>query len=255
MAKSKKSATRSKSNSKKKNTSPKTKKFSFKVKKENMGKSLKTLGFWIVLFFVSLVIVDYVVQYLNYHASVAVVNGERISRRDFYEDLEQSYGTTVVGQMIDEALVYQEADKQEVEIAQEDIDTEIENLEEEYGGEDVLNEELKAIGITREQLRYQIETTLLVKELLKDETSFTEDEAKEYFEEYKDSLYPNDEDVTFEEVQDEVEEYLRDQKLSEAVSPWLSNLKSDASIQNNIDDPKDYGFLGITRDFLSGMFE
>jgi parvulin-like peptidyl-prolyl isomerase len=196
-----------------------------------------------------------VVQYLNYHASVAVVNGERVSRRQFYSDLERTYGSTIASQMIDETLVYQEADEQGVEISDKAIQEEIDKLEEEYGGEDVLNDELKSLGITREQLQRQIETTLLVQELLKDEIEVTEDESKEYFDQYKASLFPNDEDITFEEAQDQVEDSLRDQKLSEAVSPWLTELRSDANIQNNIENPKDYGFLGITRDFISGWFE
>jgi FKBP-type peptidyl-prolyl cis-trans isomerase (trigger factor) len=157
--------------------------------------------------------------------------------------------------MVDETLVYHEADKQGVEISDEAIQEEIDKLEEEYGGDDILNDELKSLGITREQLQRQIETTLLVQELLKDEIDVTEDESKEYFEQYKDSLFPNDEDITFEEAQDQVEDSLRDQKLSEAVSPWLTELRSDANIQNNIENPKDYGFLGITRDFISGWFE
>lgn len=238
-----------------KKKSTKKGKKSFKMDKERLIKILKNLGFWVLLFIVSLIIVDYVVQYLNYHASVAVVNGERVSRNDFYEDLEQRYGTTIASQLIDEVLVYQEADEQGVTITTESIDSEVEELEEEYGGEDVLNEELKSLGITRKQLRKQIETTLLVEKLLEDEVEVSEEEAEEYFNEYKSSIYPDNEDITFEEAQSDVESALRDQKIAEAVQPWLTELRSDARIQNNIDDPQDYSFLGITRDFFLELSE
>lgn len=240
---------------KSKKISKKTAKKSMKVDKERFQKVLKSLVFWVLLFFVSLVVVDYVVQYLNYHASVAVVNGERISRREFYEDLEQRYGTTIASQMIDEVLVYQEAEEQGVSISNEAIDSEVEQLEQEYGGEDVLNEELKSLGITREQLRRQIETTLLVEKLLKDEIEITDEEAQEFFDQYKSSLFPDNEDITFEEGREEVEDALTDQKIAQEVQPWLSEIRSDARIQNNIESPKSYTFLGITRDFISEILK
>lgn len=226
-----------------------------KERKERISKILKSLAFWIVLFVISLIVVDYVVQYLNYHASVAVVNGERISRNDFYDKLEQRYGTSIVSQMIDEVLVYQEAETEGVTITDEEIQEQIDELEEQYGGEDILNEELKALGITREQLRRQIETTLLVERMLQSEIEITDEEAQNFFDEYKETLFPDDENITFEEAQEEVEDTLMDQKIAEEVQPWLSALRGNASIQDNVENPRSYSFLGITRDFVGEFLE
>jgi parvulin-like peptidyl-prolyl isomerase len=222
---------------------------------ERMAKVLRNLLFWLLLFIVSLVIVDYVVQYLNYHASVAVVNGERISRNDFYEKLEQRYGTSIASQMIDESLIFQEGEEEGITITEEEIQEQVDELETQYGGEDILNEELKSLGITREQLDIQIETTLLVEKLLESEIEITDEEAAEFFEEYKDSLFPDDENITFEEGREVVDENIREQKIAEEVQPWLTQLRSDASIQNNVEEPRSYSFLGITRDFFGELFE
>ncbi|MFH1547322.1 MAG: SurA N-terminal domain-containing protein [bacterium] len=222
--------------------------------KERMMKMLKNLLFWFVLFVVSLVVVDYVVQYLNYHASVAVVNGERISKNEFYEMLEDRYGSTITSQMIDEVLIYQEGEKEGITVTDEEIGEQLTELENQYGGEDSLNEELKAVGITREQLEKQIETTLLVEKLLEPIIEITEEDKQTFFEDNKAELFPGDEDITYENAQDEVEQALLDQEMAQEVQPWLAEIRTDARIQNNVDEPKPYSFLGITREFIGELF-
>ena len=221
--------------------------------KEDRMKMLKNIAIWLGVFVVTLVVVDYGVQYLNYNASAAIVNGERIMRGEFYDQLEDSYGISVSEQMIDEALIYQEAEKENITISDDEIEAEIKDLEDNYGGEEALQSELDARGITEETLKKQIETTLIVEKILLDDIEVTEDEKKEFFEEYKDVLFPEDEDPTYEEAEEKVEQTLRDQKLSQEVQVWLEELRNDATIRNNISEPKSIEFLGITRSFISGL--
>lgn len=221
--------------------------------KDKRMKLLKTIAIWAGVFLITLIVVDYGVQYLNYRASVAIVNGTRIKKGEYYEYLSDSYGSTVVGQMIDEELIYQEAAAKGVEVTDDEIDAEIKDLEDNYGGSDELQKELDARNISEEKLREQIQTTLLVEKMLEDKIEITEDEMKEFYEEYKDVLFPEDEDPTYEEAEDKIAETLRDQKISQEVQTWLAELRADATIKNNVDEPKNIEFLGITRTFIAEL--
>jgi foldase protein PrsA len=223
------------------------------AEKAKRMKLLKNIAIWLGVFLVTLVLVDYGVQYLNYKASVAIVNGERIMKGDFYEQLEDTYGATIVSQMIDERLIFQEAEKENVTVSDEEINDEISELQENYGGEEALQSELDARGISDEKLREQIETTLIVEKMLVDSIEITEEEKKEFFEEYKDVLFPEDEDPTYEEAEEKITQTLRDQKLSQEVQTWLAELREDSNIRDNVTEPKDIQFLGITRDFISEL--
>ena len=211
------------------------------------------IAIFIVAFFISLVIVDYGVQYLNNDASVAIVDGQRISRSEYLDQLEQSYGTVVASNLIDETLIRNEASKQKVTISSDDIDKEISNLEDSYGGKDTFNAELKARNISRDELKDQIETSLLVEEMVGKDIEITEEEKKAFYDEYKDVIIPDNSEPTYEEAESTITDNLRDQKLSEMVTPWLEELRTKATIQNNIEDPKDYSFLGTTRKLIDSI--
>ncbi len=215
---------------------------------------LKKILVWTLIVFGTLILVDYAVQYLNYKASVAIVNGERLYRSDFYDRLEESYGTVIASNMIDEALIYQEAKKKDVKISDEDIEKELKDLETQYGGKEALQQELDARNITDERLRHQIETTLIIEKILTSKIKLSEDELKEFYEQYKDVLFTEDPVPSYEEAKETVKERLREQKLSTEVQTWIQELRADASIKNNIEEPKNYGFLMITRTFIDEAF-
>ena len=183
------------------------------------------------------------------------MNGERLYRKDFYTKLEETYGSSIVSQMIDEALVYQEADKKEINITDKEIDAEINTLEEQYGGAEELQNELDLRNISIEKLRKQIETTLIVEKILSKDITITEDEIKAFYDQYKDVLFTETEVPEYEDAKETVKETLRDQKISEGVQSWLQELRDESSIKNNVENPKDYEILLITRTFFEDLFQ
>jgi len=256
--------TTGKASTKRKEITSKAPKTTQKDLKKNLKTALKNfkehkvlfnLVVWTLVFTVSLVIVDYVVQYLNFHASVAVVNGERISKSKFHDKLEESYGQTIASQLIDEVLIYQEATKENIVIDSEDIEKEIKSLEENYGGKEVLDGELENRGITRDELKSQIETTLIVQEILGKDIEVTDEEKQEFYEQYKEVIIPDNDDPTYEEAEEQIEEVLIEQKISQKVQPWLLEVRESANIQNNIEKPKGYEFLRITKSFVHDVIE
>jgi hypothetical protein len=219
------------------------------------NKILFNVLIWMVVFFVSLIVVDFGVQYLNYHASAAIVNGKRIYMGEFHDKLVKDYGDTAISQMIDEKLIHSKAEQEGVEITEEDIDEEMKQLEEDYGGKEALDNQLEMNNTSREQLRDQIETILIVQKILGDDIEITEEEKKEFFEQYKDVLFSDNADPTYEEAEEKIEEILIEQKVSQELQPWLKEIKSEASIKNNISSPKDYEFLRITKAFVNDLIE
>lgn len=228
---------------------------SSKPRQSRTKKLVRLILVWLGIFIVTLALVDYAVQYLNYKASVAIVNGERIYRKDFYTKLEQSYGSTIVKQMIDETLVYQEAADKNIEISSKDIDTEVDTLSEQYGGLEELQQELELRSMSMETLRHQIETTLIIEKILSNDITVSEDEIKEYYDQYKDVLFADTEVPSYEDAKETVKEQLRQQKIGNEVSSWLLELEGKATIKNNIESPKDYAPLLITRTFIADLFE
>ncbi len=226
---------------------------------ENMNPTVKKLlfgvGLWVLVFVVSLVIVDYAVQYYNYKASVAIVDGERISKGEFYEKLEETYGEAVINEMIEETIVFHEAEKEGIEVTDEKVDDEVSQLEQEYGGEEGLKSQLEMRGLTMDDLKRNIKISLMLEELLKDDVQITEEDKQEYYEQNKANLIPGNEEPTYEEAEEIIVDRLTQEKISLQVTPWIMEKRDELDIKNNIENPRDYKLLGITRDLVSNLWD
>ncbi len=203
----------------------------------------------------SFALIDLFVQYLNNSYSVAVVNGERIARNDFYQRLEKAYGSQAVSTLIDEQLIQQEASKQGYTASEGDVDNRIKEIESEIGGKDKLDDALEVNGITMEDLRRQVRLDLLVKDVLEPTIDYEDKDVEDFFKQYKDVIYTGQEDVKFEDKKEEVTEYFLNQKIDEAKTAWLSELRKEARIQNNIEQKPSYGFLKVTTNIVNNLLE
>ena len=248
MARAKKRTSR-KTNTKK---SASKKIFDFKKISVDQGRVLKAF-LWAFLFVIGFSLIDLLVQYMNNDYSMAVVNGVRISNSSFYDRLEQNYGAATAETLIEEELIRQEATKQGYAVSEEDIDERVAELEEEFGGRDALNSELAAINLTREDLRRQLRIDLLAQRVLEPSLEYTQDDVREFFDQYKSLLYPGEEDVAFEDKQEHIAEvYVREQ-IRPLKENWVTELKADAKVQNNVTDKPEYGFLKVTGNIVNNL--
>lgn len=225
------------------------KKFTF-----DRQKVMKTAGI-IIAVVLSFALIDLFVQYLNNGYSVAVVNGARVPRSEFYQRLEKAYGSAAVSTLIDEQLIQQEATKQGYSVSESDIDDRIKEIENEIGGKDKLNDALEVNGITMEDLRRQVRLDLLVRDVLEPTIEYEEEDVKDFFEQYKDVIYTDQEDVKYEDKKEEITDYFLNQKIDEAKTAWLTELRKDARIQNNIEQKPSYGFLKVTTNIVKNLTE
>ena len=261
--------------SSKKSKSPKKKKGKMQVKikkpqikfkkptwegiKESKVTKYSLLVLLILVFFV---IIDFGVQYLNNDYSAAVVNGERITEREYFYRLDQAYGSAIVSQLIDEALVRQEAENEGVIATEEEIDEQLAEITEQVGGEEQLNLSLETYNLTMEDLKRQIELDVLTRKMIEPTLDYTDEDVKAFFEEYSEAIFPEEsaeleegELLDYETYKEETLDVFIQQEISTAQGPWLAELKADAKIQNNVLEDPGYKFLGATRNIVKNIWD
>ncbi|WP_246145479.1 peptidylprolyl isomerase [Bacillus rubiinfantis] len=120
--------------------------------------------------------------------TVASINGEKISKDELYNELVEQYGSDTVNQLIADKIVAAEAEKQNVTVSDSELNKQIAQLQESYGGEEAFNQTLESNNTTIEAVKKNMKNYLLVKKILEPDIKITDEEMKTYFEENKDSF-------------------------------------------------------------------
>lgn len=157
----------------------------------------------------------------------AVVNGQPISRISIVRELEKRGGAESLDSLINQVLIFQEANKQNVTVTDEEIDSVIGEIEASLEGQNDLDQVLLLRGMTRDELVNQIKMQKLVEKMLAERVSVTDSEVKEYIETNSDTLPEN---ATDQEINELVKNQLKQQKLSSEIELWLVELKQQAKI-------------------------
>ena len=112
--------------------------------------------------------------------AVAIVNGQRITRREFVTRLEQVTGEQVLSDLINEQLIGQAAKKAKVTVTSAEVETEMDKLREQIGPS--FDSVLAQYGMTVEDLRKNMELNLLVYKVSTKDITVSEDALKAHFE-------------------------------------------------------------------------
>ncbi len=228
---------------------------------ESLKPALKVVGI-VLLIIASLALIDLGVQYLNNDYSVAVVNGNRISKNLWHERLAAAYGPSIASQLIDEEIITMEAKQADVSVTEEAIDTEIDLIIESIGGEEAFESALAANNLSREELRDQIRMDLLATELLAPDLEYTEEDVKEFFDQYSDVIFPEEtaeleegELLAFENYKERTEEVYVQQEVQNYKATWLAEKRAEYKIQDNSTGKPEYGFLTITTNIINNLLD
>jgi foldase protein PrsA len=228
---------------------------------EGLQPALKVVGI-VVLIIASLALIDLGVQYLNNDYSVAVVNGNRITKREWDDRLEAAYGPSVASQLIDEEIITMEAKEAGVTVTEEAVDTEVDLIIESIGGQESFDMALAANNISLEELRDQIRMDLLATELLAPNLEYTEDDVKAFFDQYSDVIFPEEtagleegELLAFEDYKDRTEEVYLQQEVQNYKATWLAEKRAEYKIQDNSTGKPQYGFLTITTNIINNLLD
>lgn len=205
---------------------------------------------WILAGVVSLMLVDYAVQYVNNDMSVAVVNNSRISRKDYYARLEQSAGADIADELIREKLIRQAAKEEGITVTPDEINAEYDDAVALYGGEETFTQALELYGLTPESYKDTIEVELLASKIIVEDP--TEEELQTFFTDYKDTYFT--EQDNYEDNTEYVAKMYTRAKLTELFTTWVQAEMDNAVIQNNVESQPDYGFFRATRNIFTNLY-
>ncbi len=118
---------------------------------------------------------------------VAKVNEQPITKADFYELLESTYGHEVLTQMIADALVEEAAKESKIEV-NTIVEQEYNRIRSQYPDENTFMAALAENKYTVDSLRHRIKITVILDILSKQGVVVTDQEVLAYFEANKDSL-------------------------------------------------------------------
>ncbi len=241
----------------KKTTSPQIgKNIKIKIDKEKLSNFYKS-AFKIVGLLLILLLVDLFVQYLNNSYSVAIVNGQRIPRREYIQNLENTHGAQMAEMMVEEELAKQLGKEKGVEVEQKEIDEAYDRIAEQIGGQEALKNALEDNNMTEDKLREQLKSELVLKKIIVPTLEYTDEDLNEFFEQYKEFIYEEGEDVKFEEEREKIEEYYVEQKTFEGRDAVLKEFRESVSIQVNVPGVNDqeitYGIFKATRNLISNF--
>lgn len=240
-------------------------KFNIKFSKPNFKNLFSGKFFRVFLYILAgvtaFILVDLFVQYLNNDYSVAVINGNRITKNTYHKRLESSYGTTIAQQLIDEEIIRLEAKKAEISVSQEDIDTRLNEIIESIGGEEAYQTALKANNITEADLIAQIELDIISTKIIEPTLEYTDDDIKAFFDQYSSVIFPNEtsaleegEKLSYDQYKDQTKEVFIQQQVENNKYTWLESLKGEYNIQDNSASKPKYGVLSATINIFKNMF-
>jgi hypothetical protein len=160
--------------------------------------------------------------------NIAYVNGMPISRLAYFKMLETQGGQQVLAQMIEDALIINEWEKNKVTVDDKVISDEISKIEEKLKSQgNSLEEALKANNLTREALEAQIRIKKTQDILSVSKTEITQAQIDEFLKANK-ALLPKDKSK--DELQALAKEQLKLQADAQSATEWLENIRSSAKI-------------------------
>lgn len=97
--------------------------------------------------------------------TVAVVNGEKLSKSELDEMLNKRAGRQMLDQLINEKLVLQEAKKNKIHISEKSIDKRIIHLKKQFPNEADWNKNLRQNNVTIDDVKDQVKLQLTIQKL------------------------------------------------------------------------------------------
>lgn len=164
--------------------------------------------------------------------TVASVNGEPISKAEFYKILEKRAGKQIVDQMITEKLILQQGAKNKISVSKKELETKLSEMKKRMGGEKQFEAQLKQTGYTIDEVNRQLEIQIIVEEVLGKDIKITEAKIKKYYEQNKEWQFK---DKTLDQVKGVITEALKQTEYQEKLPKWIQSLKKKAKIVNKLE--------------------
>jgi len=161
------------------------------------------------------------------------INTTPITRFELNKKLVERYGQATLQEMVDTALLADLAKKNNVTIAQSDLDEERKKIVDRLGGEEALKNALTQSGLTDKDFLSRLKamvTEAKLKVKLFTNVEPKEDEVKKYFTDYSSYF----KDKKYEDVKEEIKTNLKEQQLQDKFTEWFKDQRSKAQIRTYI---------------------
>ena len=202
--------------------------------------------------------------------AVAIVNGEEISREKFERQLDQvkvyyeqqgspfpegeglaQLKQQIVDQLVQQTLLVQEADSRGILATEEEIQSQYEETVKGFPDEEAFEQALEDQGLSQEDLESLITDSIKIESLLAtvvekaEMDATTEDELRELYDQYS----QEQELPPFEEVKDQLEAHLSEQRQNEVIQAFVQELKAESTVevllgQKELAPPIDHPTIG-----------
>jgi len=119
------------------------------------------------------------------NSPVAVVDGVKITEREFTDRLISTFGHDMLRDMIDRELLRQAAADAGIEITEEQLDQEIQQAKAQFDSEEQFNQWLASRNLTQDEWREHVRMMMITRALALKDVQYTEEDLKKFFEENK----------------------------------------------------------------------
>ncbi|HIW32958.1 MAG TPA: peptidylprolyl isomerase [Candidatus Paenibacillus intestinavium] len=118
--------------------------------------------------------------------TIASVNGTKITKETFFDNFQELSSAdvnSILDNMITEEVLHQEAKAKNITLTDKDVTDEIAAMKLDIGTDEAFNSFLANYGMTEDDLKKQLETSVLLRLLLQSTITVTDEQAEAYFEE------------------------------------------------------------------------
>lgn len=116
---------------------------------------------------------------------VATIGGHRISNEQFLQNLRKRYGTLMLDQMLDHIAIALEGQQLQIDVTDEQIDTELKRMQQGYDDETLFYKSMMdQLGLSRTDLREDVYYRLLLENIAIHTIDITDQQVDAYIEEH-----------------------------------------------------------------------
>ncbi|ATW28780.1 foldase [Candidatus Formimonas warabiya] len=184
---------------------------------------------------------------------VARVDGDPVTKEELYDSLVKQNGQEVLDSLIADKIREKEVQKNKVSVTDKEIEEEVQKLTDQYGGQEAFNQTLAMYGLSLDDVKKDVKSSMEVKKLLEPQISISEEEINNYFTENK-AQFAQQEQVQVRHILVESEDTAKEVKAKLAAGGDFAELAKKYSIDtSNKDQGGELGF--ISRGQMVAEFE
>lgn len=179
----------------------------------------------IIVPLVIVVIVGLVIYLAMTKLVIAWVDQRPIWWFQYYSDLNSKYGDNLKQQLISEQLIEDEAQNRHVSASQQEINSQLQTIISQEGGQSNLDSVLAQQGLSMDELKHQIKLQILVNKMFGQNVTVSDAEINQYIQDNK-SQFPDVNDT----IKGQVKDQLKQQKIINAFQAWLAQTEQSNRI-------------------------